>query len=63
MAAERLGVPTGEVIFVDDNVTAVKTARDAGAVAYGVYDVSSDDYVDEMSATAVRYLKNFSELI
>ena len=63
MAAERLGVPTGEVIFVDDNVTAVKTARDAGAVAYGIYDDSSADYVEEMRATAVRYLKNFSELI
>ena len=63
MAAERLGVPVGEVIFVDDNVTAVRTARNAGAVAYGVYDASSDDYVDEMRATAVRYLEEFSELI
>ena len=63
MAAERLGVAVGEVTFVDDNVNAVKTAKDAGAVAYGIYDDSSADYLEEMTSVAKRYLKSFSELL
>ena len=63
MAAERLGVAVGEVTFVDDNINAVKTAKDAGAVAYGIYDDSSAYYVEEMTSVAKRYLKSFSELL
>ena len=63
MAAEKIGVPTEELIFVDDNVNAVKTARLAGALAYGIYDDSSADYIDEMRAAADRYIKSFDELL
>ena len=63
MAAERLGVAVGEVIFVDDNVNAVRTAKTAGAVAYGIFDESSADSVEEMKSVAVKYLMRFEELI
>ena len=63
MAAERLGVAVGEVIFVDDNVNAVRTAKTAGAVAYGIFDESSADSVEEMKNVAVKYLMRFEELI
>lgn len=63
MAAERLGVATDEVIFVDDNVNAVRTAKTAGAVAYGIFDESSADSVEEMKNVAARYLLRFEELI
>ena len=63
MAAEKIGVPTEEIIFVDDNVNAVKTAKLAGAVAYGVYDLSSDDYIEEMAAASDRYIRSFGELL
>ena len=63
MAAERLGVAVGEVIFVDDNVNAVRTAKTAGAVAYGIFDESSADSVEEMKSVAARYLLRFDELI
>ena len=63
MAAKKLGVSTDEVIFVDDNINAVKTAKAAGTVAYGIYDESSADSADEMKAVAVRYLKSFAELL
>ena len=56
MAAERLGVAVGEVIFVDDNVNAVRTAKTAGAVAYGIFDESSADSVEEMKNVAVSIL-------
>ena len=63
MAADRLGVSTDEVIFVDDNINAVKTAKAAGTVAYGIFDESSADSVEEMKNVAARYLLRLEELI
>ena len=63
MAAERIGVPVGEVIFLDDNLNADKTAKEAGMVVYGVYDESSAEYVDEMKAATDKYIYDFRELL
>ena len=63
MAAERIGVPISEVIFVDDNVNAVRTAKKAGMISYGIYDPSSDDYIDEMKEVSDKYVTSFEELI
>ena len=62
MAAERMGVTIEEVHFVDDNIGAVKTAKTAGAVAYGIYDESSKDYVEDIKKVADYYVNEFSEL-
>ena len=62
-AAEKLGKPIEKIIFIDDNVNAVKTAKLAGMTAYGIYDASSADYEGEMRAVSDRYIKNLSELI
>ena len=63
MAAERMGVSVGEVIFLDDNLNADKTAKMAGMVVYGVYDESSAEYVDEMKAATDKYIYDFRELL
>lgn len=63
LAADRLGQRVEDVIFVDDNVNAVRTARQAGMRAWGIYDDSSRDCVDEMKQTADRYVTNFDELL
>lgn len=63
MAAERLNKTVGDVIFVDDNVIAVKTAKQAGMISYGIYDDSSKDYIAEMQKIADKYIKNFKELL
>ena len=63
MAAGKIGVPVGKIIFVDDNVNAVRTAKLAGALAYGIYDDSSADYIEEMQAVSDRYIKSFDELL
>lgn len=63
MAAERLGVSVGEVIFIDDNINAVKTAKSAGTLAYGIYDESSADSADEMAEASDKYLRNLAELL
>lgn len=62
-AAARIGVSVGDVIFVDDNVNAVKTAALAGTHSYGIFDPSSADYVDEMQKVSERYLQTLSELL
>lgn len=62
MAAARLGTEVENVIFVDDNVNAIRTARTAGALAYGIFDESSADSVEEMKGVSLRYLEKFEEL-
>ena len=61
-AAKRLGTTVTECIFIDDNVNAVKTAKEAGMHAWGIYDKSSDSYVDEMKEISERYLYTFKEI-
>ena len=63
MAAERLGRAVGEVIFVDDNINAVKTAKVAGMVSVGIFDESSADIVDEFKTVADGYALKFEELL
>ena len=62
-AAKRIGVPVGEVIFVDDNVNAVRTAKEGGMISYGIYDDSSSDFIEQMKAVSDRYLTSFDELL
>lgn len=62
-AAKEMGCPVSSVIFVDDNLGAVSTAKEAGAIAYGIYDPSSEDVREELRAVAHRYLEAFSDLL
>ena len=61
--AEKLGVNIGNIIFIDDNLGAVKTASSAGMITYGIYDESSAAYADDIKAVSKRYLNCFSELL
>lgn len=63
LAAKSMGREVGDVIFLDDNLNADKTAKAAGMKVYAVYDESSSDYVDEMKAVADHYIYDFSELL
>ncbi len=62
-AAERIGIDVKDLVFLDDNVFADKTAKSAGAYVIGVYDESSADYVDEMKDVCDEYVYSFRELI
>lgn len=62
MAAEKMGKTVKEVLFLDDNLNADKTAKEAGMPVCGVYDESSKDYVDEMKAATDYYIYDFAEL-
>ena len=62
MAANRMGVPVENVLFLDDNPDADKTAKTAGARVCGVFDESSKDYMDEMKKICDYYINDFSQL-
>ncbi len=62
-AAKRIGKDVSEIIFIDDNINADKTAKSAGMRVYGIYDESSADYVDEMKKVCEKYIYDFSELL
>ncbi len=62
-AAEMMGVEAGEVLFFDDNIGALATARAAGMHTCGVYDESSRDYVKQIKETAERYVYDLGELL
>ena len=62
-AAKELGVPVGELIFLDDNINADMTAAKAGARVFGVFDESSADMESEMRKVCERYIRDFSELL
>ncbi len=60
-AAEKLGVSVGQVAFFDDNLHAVKTAKEAGAFTIGVYDVSGKAFTSELKSTAHGFIDSFAE--
>lgn len=62
MAAQRLGKAVDEILFLDDNIYANMTARSAGMVTCGVYDLSSHDRVEEIKEAANYYVYDFSQL-
>lgn len=63
MVAKRIGIPIGEIIFLDDNYNADKTAAIAGMKVCGVYDDSSKEYTDEIKRVTDYYINDFSELL
>ncbi len=62
-AAEKLGKPVEEVLFLDDNYNADKTAKLAKMKVCGVFDESSADYEKDIRAVADHYIYDFSELL
>ena len=51
-AAGRMGVSVEDVLFLDDNLNAIRTAQTAGMQVCGVYDASSAAYTEEMKRVA-----------
>lgn len=63
MAAEKMSVGVGEVLFLDDNYNADATAKSAGMKVCGVYDDSSAEYVDDIKGISNFYIYDFAELL
>ena len=63
LAADKIGKPIDEILFLDDNYNANKTAKMSGIKVCGVYDDSSKEYVNDIKSIADYYIYNFSELL
>lgn len=63
MAADRIGERVENILFLDDNFNACKTAKAAGMKVCGVYDSSSEEYIDEIKGITDYYINDFSELL
>lgn len=62
-AAKKIGVNVEDILFLDDNINADKTAKSAGMKVCGVYDESSAEYVNEIKQATDYYIYDFKELI
>ena len=62
-AAEKMNTTVENVLFLDDNIEADKTAKKAGMQVCGVYDESSKDYVEQMKSATDFYVYDFEELL
>lgn len=63
MVADELGENVENILFLDDNLNADKTAKVAGMKVCGVYDDSSKDYIEEMKQETDYYIFDFFELL
>ena len=61
-AVERIGSKINETVFFDDNLTAVKTAKQAGLFTVGVYDDFSRDDAETIKEIADLYIGSFDAL-
>lgn len=61
LAAKELAVSTQECIVFDDVLPAVKSAKQAGMMVYGVYDKYSEHNKAAIKAIADGYLLNFCD--
>lgn len=63
MAADCIGRPACDILFLDDNYNADLTAKSAGMQVCGVYDATSAEYIDNIKSIADHYINDFSELL
>lgn len=63
MVADKIGERVENILFLDDNLNADKTAKSAGMMVCGVYDESSKEYIEEIKAVTDFYIYDFSELL
>lgn len=61
--ARLLGVKPENIVFLDDNIEANRAAKQAGLTVIGVYDISSDAFVDDMKRELDGYIYTMDELL
>ena len=61
-AARRLDASIDGCVFVDDNATAVETAKKAGMYTVGIFDETSKDFAPQLKAVSDLYIEDFSQI-
>ena len=62
MAAEKIGSPIEQILFLDDNYNANKAAAASKIKVCGVYDRSSEEYTEDIKSVSDHYINDFSEI-
>ena len=62
LATDKMGQDIKDVIFIDDNINAVKSAKKSGIITYGVYDYASKNLIEEFKKVCDKYIMSFDEL-
>ncbi len=62
-AAQLIGAPISQILFLDDNYHADLCARRAGINVCGVFDPSSAEFEQEIRQVCHGYIRDFSELL
>jgi len=61
--AAHIGVSSEEILYFDDNHTAVKNAKLSGYYSVGVRDIQSAEEIDFIKTTADKFIENFGEML
>lgn len=61
MVADRLGVRPCDIAFFDDNINAVKTAKNIGTYTVGIFDETGKGFIEEIKATADTYFETMKD--
>ena len=60
-AAKELSVEVQKIVFFDDNLRAIETAKTAGALTVGVYDESGKAFTDQLKSVCHLFLYSFKD--
>jgi HAD superfamily hydrolase (TIGR01509 family) len=63
LALERLGARAEDAVFFDDNLTAIRTAKQVGIATVGVYDDHAARHWEDMKQSADGTLHTFDECL
>ncbi len=61
--AQRLNTATENCVFFDDNINALRTAKQSGMRVVGVFDESSQEYIEEIKSTVAIYIYKLNEIL
>lgn len=59
MVAEKLNRKCQEIVFFDDNINSIKTAKGANMQTVGVFDISGKGFNEQLKKTADHYIDSF----
>jgi HAD superfamily hydrolase (TIGR01509 family) len=63
IVCEKLGVAPANEAFFDDNITALRAVKEAGLIAVGVYDSTSESDRETITQFVDRYIESFEEML
>ena len=60
--AKRIGCEVGDIHYFDDSLIALRNAKEAGYITYGVYDAHTEEEVEVLKALSDTTVMSFEEL-